>query len=553
VNKVLSLQQDIKDHIKEIVISLGYSDDTFNPVLEEPKEKVNGDYSTNCAMQLTKVAKKAPKIIAQEIVSKFELEKYYVLKIDIAGPGFINFYMDNQYLTTVIKDIISSNDSYGRSDYGNNQTINVEFVSANPTGDLHLGHARGAAIGDALCRILDAAGYDVTREYYINDAGNQIHNLAVSTIARYEQALGLDTPMPEDGYYGQDIIDIANELIEKFGDQYKEDTPERYNYFRNYAKTYELEKIKRDLGNFRVEFDVWTSEQQLYDDEKVEVAIDTLANKGYIYKEDGATWFKSTEFGDDKDRVLRKTDGSLTYLTPDIAYHINKLDRGYNKLINILGADHHGYVPRLKAAIQCLTGEEDRLEAIIIQMVRLIKNGEEYKMSKRSGKALTIRDLIEEVGTDAVRYFFAMRSSDSQMDFDIDLATSQSNENPVFYAQYAHARICSILRQAEEKNIVYDDVNDFSDITSDKTYEVLKKIADLPRVVIESATKRTPHRLTNYINDIATAFHSFYNFEKVINEDDLKKTKQMLAFIKATQITLVNALALIGVHAPEKM
>lgn len=552
MNAVIKLQDQIKQHLYEIVTELGYAQEGFFPLLEEPKDKVNGDLSTNCAMQLSRVAKKAPRLIAEEIVSKFDGKNLYVTKVEIAGPGFINFFLDKQYLTLIIKDVLTQNDQYGNSNYAQGEKVNVEFVSANPTGDLHLGHARGAAIGDSLCRILSAAGYDVTREYYINDAGNQIHNLALSTIARYEQLLGKDTPMPEDGYYGEDIKDIAQEIYQLHGDKYLEDSEERYQYFRQYAKDYELAKIKRDLSQFQVEFDVWSSEAKLYENHLVEQAIDKLAEKGYIYEQDGATWFQSTAFGDDKDRVLRKSDGSLTYLTPDIAYHIDKLSRGYDKLINVLGADHHGYVPRLKAAIECLTGEQNKLDVIIIQMVRLIKNGEEYKMSKRSGKALTIRDLMEEIGVDALRYFFTMRSSDSQLDFDVDLATSKSNDNPVFYAQYAHARICSILKQAQEAGIEFIPSETFDFITSEKAFELLKRIADLPRIVVDSALKRAPHLVTNYINDLAQAFHSFYNAEKVIT-NDLEKTMQMLTLVYAAKITIKNALNLIGVSAPTSM
>ncbi|QVK17876.1 arginine--tRNA ligase [Mycoplasmatota bacterium] len=553
MNKILSLQEDIKKHLKQIIIDLGCTNQSLNIILEEPKEKINGDYSTNCAMQLAKDFRKSPKIIAKEIVEKFHKEKYNVERIEIAGPGFINFYMNNHYLTQIIKDVIVLDEAYGKTNYGNQTKVNVEFVSANPTGDLHIGHARGAAIGDTLCRVLEKAGYIVAREYYINDAGNQIHNLALSTICRYEQLLGKESTMPEDGYYGQDIINIAKELVEKYGDKYLNDSNERYQLFREYAKKVELEKIKKDLETFNVTFNVWSSEQALYDEKKVETAITKLDAKGYIYEHEGATWFKSTAFGDDKDRVLRKTDKTLTYLTPDIAYHIDKLERGYDKLIDILGADHHGYIPRLKASIECLSGDSEKLEVLIIQMVRLIKNGEEYKMSKRSGKALTIRDLIDEVGVDAIRYFFAMRSGDSQMDFDIDLATKKSNENPVYYAQYAHARIGSILKQADEKKINYVLLDDYNHINSEKAFDVLKKLAEFPKSIIDSAIKRAPHRMTLYINELAQAFHSFYNAEKVINEENIEKTKQLLALIKATQITLRNALSIIGVSAPDKM
>ncbi len=553
MNKVLSLQEDIKEHLMLIIMDMGCTVQDFDIVLEEPKDKTNGDYATNCAMQLARVFRKAPKTIAKEIVENFKQEEFHVDRIEIAGPGFINFYMDNQYLTEVIKPILQLDETYGQSDDGKQKKINVEFVSANPTGDLHLGHARGAAIGDTLCRILEKAGYEVTREYYINDAGNQIHNLALSTISRYEELLGKTTEMPKDGYYGQDIIDIANDLIKLYGDKYLEDTKERYQIFREFAKNYELNKIKTDLESFNVKFDVWSSEQSLYDQNQVENAIDKLDGKGYIYQKDGATWFKSTAFGDDKDRVLRKSDRSLTYLTPDIAYHIDKLERGYDKLIDILGADHHGYVPRLKASIECLSGDSEKLEVLIIQMVRLLKNGQEDKMSKRSGKALTIRDLIEEVGVDAIRYFFAMRSCDSQMDFDIDLATKKSNENPVYYAQYAHARICSMLKQAEDKSIHLKILRHYNEINTEKAYDVLKKLAEFPKVVSDAASKRAPHIMTHFINDLAQVFHSFYNAEKVINEENIEKTQQLLALVKATQITLRNALNLIGVYAPDKM
>ncbi len=553
MNKVYNLQEELKEHLRQIIIDLGCDKDKINVIIEEPKEKSNGDLATNCAMQLARELKKSPKMIAQEIVEKINKEEYNIERIEIAGPGFINFFMNNKYLTQIIKQVLTLNEQYGRSDTGKKQRINVEFVSANPTGDLHLGHARGAAIGDTLCRILDMAGFNVTREYYINDAGNQIHNLALSTICRYEQLLGKNSEMPEDGYYGQDIVDIAKKLNLLYGDKYLEDTKERYDLFRNFAKNYELEKIKVDLASFNVTFDVWSSEEALYKEHKVEEAIERLRNKGYIYESEGATWFKSSAFGDDKDRVLRKSDNSLTYLTPDIAYHIDKLDRGYDILIDILGADHHGYVPRLKASMECLTGDSDKLEALIIQMVRLIKNGEEYKMSKRSGKALTLKDLIDEVGVDAIRFFFVSRSSDSQMDFDLDLATKQSNENPVYYAQYAHARICSILRQAEEKKLESVLLDEYHLIDSDKAFEVLKKLAEFPKTVATGALKRAPHIITNYVIDLAQAFHSFYNAEKVINDEDIEKTGQLLALVKATQITLRNSLNLIGVSAPEKM
>jgi arginyl-tRNA synthetase len=493
-------------------------------------------------------------MIAEDIVRHFDKTKASIEKIEIAGPGFINFYMNNSYLTDLIPAILQAGEAYGESNAGQGQKIQVEFVSANPTGDLHLGHARGAAVGDSLCNILDKAGYNVTREYYINDAGNQIHNLALSVEARYFQALGIDKEMPEDGYHGEDIIEIGKKLAEEYGDQFvNKDPEERLAFFREYGLKYELEKLRKDLKNFGVEFDVWYSETSLYHNGKIDEALQILRENGHIYEKDGATWFRSTSFGDDKDRVLIKQDGSYTYLTPDIAYHKDKLDRGFDKLINIWGADHHGYIPRMKAAIEALGYDKDTLEVEIIQLVHLYKNGEKVKMSKRTGKAVTMRELMEEVGVDAVRYFFAMRSPDTHLDFDMDLAVSQSNENPVYYAQYAHARVCSILRQGEEHQLSYEGDIDYSFIQSEKEIELLKKLGEFPAAVAEAAEKRIPHRITNYIFDLSSALHSFYNAEKVLDLENVEKSRARLALVKAVQITLRNALKLVGVSAPEKM
>lgn len=557
MNIVEQVKTKLKDEIAAAVIKSNLATEAQLPevILEIPKDKVNGDYSTNMAMQLARVAKKAPKVIAEELVASFDKASASIEKIEIAGPGFINFYMNNSYLTELIPAIIEADEQYGESTIGNKQKVQVEFVSANPTGDLHLGHARGAAVGDSLCKIMGKAGYDVSREYYINDAGNQINNLALSVEARYFQALGRDDkPMPEDGYHGEDIIGIGKRLAEEYGDQYVEmDEKERYNAFREYGLKYEMEKLKRDLEDFRVTFDVWFSETSLYQNGKIDEALADLRKTGYIFDQDGATWLRSTAFGDDKDRVLIKQDGSYTYLLPDIAYHRDKLERGFEKLINIWGADHHGYIPRMKAAIQALGFDGDTLEVEIIQLVHLYKDGEKMKMSKRTGKAVTMRELVEEVGLDATRYFFAMRSADTHLDFDLDLAVSQSNENPVYYAQYAHARICSILRQAEEQNLTATVEADFSHIQSEKEFDVLKKLGEFPEVVGEAALKRIPHRITNYINELASTFHSFYNAEKVLDLEQVEKTTARLSLIKSVQITLKNALDLIGVSAPEKM
>lgn len=556
MNIVQQVKEQLKAEIKAAVVKAGLAEETQIPdvLLELPKEKAHGDYSTNMAMQLARVAKKAPRMIADEIVANIDKEKGSIDKIEIAGPGFINFYMNNSYLTELIPSILKAGSSYGESTIGNNEKVQVEFVSANPTGDLHLGHARGAAVGDSLCKVLAKAGYDVSREYYINDAGNQINNLANSVEARYLQALGKDAQMPEDGYHGEDIIGIGKKLAEEYGDRFVEqDRDERLSFFREYGLKYEMGKLKADLEEFRVSFDVWYSETSLYHNGKIDGALAKLTEKGHIYEEEGATWFRSTTFGDDKDRVLIKNDGSYTYLTPDIAYHKDKLDRGFTKLINVWGADHHGYIPRMKAAIEALGYGKETLEVEIIQLVHLYKDGEKMKMSKRTGKAVTMRDLIEEVGLDAVRYFFAMRSADTHMDFDLDLAVSTSNENPVYYAQYAHARICSMLRQGEEQGITYEDNLKLDEIVSEKEFDLLKKLGEFPQAVSEAAQKRIPHRITNYIYDLAAALHSFYNAEKVLDPENTEKSRARLGLMKATQTTLQNALTLIGVSAPEKM
>ncbi|MDE7551172.1 arginine--tRNA ligase [Bacillus tropicus] len=556
MNSLEQVKGLIKEEIQAAVLKaeLATEEQIPNVVLESPKDKTNGDFSTNMAMQLARVAKKAPRMIAEELVANFDKAKASIEKIEIAGPGFINFYMDNSYLTDLIPTIVNAGEAYGETNTGKGEKVQVEFVSANPTGDLHLGHARGAAVGDTLCNLLAKAGYDVSREYYINDAGNQIHNLALSVEARYMQALGLEKEMPEDGYHGADIIGIGKRLAEEFGDRYaKADEKESYEFYREYGLKYELAKLQKDLESFRVKFDVWFSETSLYKNGKIDQALAVLKEREEIFEEDGATWFRSMTYGDDKNRVLIKNDGSYTYLTPDIAYHRDKLERGFDKLINIWGADHHGYIPRMKAAIQALGYDKETLEVEIIQMVQLYQNGEKMKMSKRTGKAVTLRELMEEVGVDAMRYFFAMRSGDSHLDFDMDLAVSKSNENPVYYAQYAHARVCSILRQGEELGLATGGDVNYKLVTSEKEVELLKKLGEFPAVVADAAQKRLPHRITNYAFELAATLHSFYNAEKVLNQDNVELSKARYELMKAVRTTLQNALAIVGVSAPEKM
>ena len=551
VNKI---ELSLKNVLKQAIIDLKYVEDydVNQIVIEIPKDKAHGDYSTNIAMQLTKVLRRNPREIAQGIIEALDQETANIEKVEIAGPGFINLFLKKDAMTSIIKEVIQEQDHYGQTQYGKHKKYNIEFVSANPTGDLHLGHAKGAAVGDSICRIMSAAGYDVTKEYYINDAGNQITNLALSLYARYLQALGMEASLPEDGYHGKDIIAIANQIKEEYGDKFVNVSQEEaISYFRKIGTEHELQKIKDILKEFRVEHDVWFSETSLYEDNKIVPTIQKLKDQGYTYEAEGALWFKSTEFGDDKDRVLIKSDGSYTYLTPDIAYHLNKLDRGYEYLVDLLGADHHGYIARMKAAIQALGYNADQLDIDIMQMIRMVENGEVVKMSKRTGNAVTIKDLIEEIGVDAARYFFVSKAASSPFDFDLGLAKSQSNENPVYYAQYAHARMCSIEKQAQTAGI--DIADHYELLVHEKEIELVKHINAFRDEIVESAKQRAPHKMTNYIQRLAQLFHSFYNDCYVIDEKNVELSSQRLALVKATEITLKNALSLIGVSAPEKM
>ncbi|WP_099159365.1 arginine--tRNA ligase [Virgibacillus ndiopensis] len=556
MNILAQTEEALKQEIAAAVMKSNLANEEELPdiILEKPKDKAHGDFASNIAMQLARIAKKAPRKIAEEIVNALDQSKASIEKVEIAGPGFINFFTKNDFLGQLIPTIIDAGEAYGKTNAGQGEKIQVEFVSVNPTGDLHLGHARGAAFGDVLCNVLDRAGYNVEREYYINDAGNQIDNLALSVEARYLQALDKEAEMPEDGYHGPDIIEIGKTLAEEYGDKWANaDEKERLLFFKEYGLEYELGKIKTDLADFGVDFDNWFSERSLYADDKVSNALKSLEKGGYIYEKDGATWFRSTDFGDDKDRVLIKQDGSYTYLTPDIAYHQNKLERGFDKIINVWGADHHGYIPRMHAAIQALGYSKDKFDVKIIQMVNLFENGEKLRMSKRTGKAVALRELMDEVGIDAVRYFFVTRSNDSQLDFDLNLARSQSNDNPVYYVQYAHARICTMLKQAEEKGFSKEENYDASLLTAEKEVDLLKKMGEFPQTIADAAEKHTPHKVTQYVFDLASLLHSFYNAEKVLDQENPDLTKARIALMKAVRITIANGLLLIGVTAPEKM
>lgn len=553
MNIIEQVKQTLVEEIEASIKKAKLANDIPEIKIEIPKDVKNGDYSTNIAMVLTKIAERNPREIAQAIVDHLDASKAHVKKVDIAGPGFINFYLDNQYLTDIIPEAIQKGDQFGKAEESKNKNILLEYVSANPTGDLHIGHARNAAVGDTLANILIAAGYHVTREYYINDAGNQISNLARSIETRFFEALGDDShEMPEDGYNGKDIVEIGKDLADKHPEIKDYSDDERLKTFRQLGVDYEMSKLKKDLSDFNTHFDNWFSETSLYEKGEIKEVLAKMNELGYTYEADGATWLRTSDFKDDKDRVLIKKDGNYTYFLPDIAYHFDKVQRGNDILIDLMGADHHGYINRLKASLETFGVDSDRLEIQIMQMVRLMQNGEEVKMSKRTGNAITLREIMDEVGVDAARYFLTMRSPDTHFDFDMELAKEQSQDNPVYYAQYGHARICSILKQAKEQGIDISTDVDFSKITNEKAIELLKKVAEFEPTIESAADSRAPHRMTNYIQDLASHFHKFYNAEKVLT-DDIEKTKAHIALVEAVRITLNNALALVGVSAPESM
>ncbi len=544
------IENTIKQAILDTVSKL-YDFDASEVInLEIPKDNKFGDYSSNIAMRLVKELKSNPREIAEKIIGELSLNTELFSEVTIAGPGFINFRINQSFYADVIKQVLTELDTFGKNDSGKGLKVNVEYVSANPTGDLHPGHARGAAMGDSLTRIMSYAGYDVTREFYLNDAGVQIENMARSLQARYYELLNKKIDFPEDGYKGQDIIDIAQKLVDEVGDKYLvDDLDLYYDDFRAYGLKEETAKLERDLKLFNVEFDVWTTESSIYEAGKVESALEKVIASGHTYELDGALWLKTTDFGDDKDRVLIKSDKNYTYLTPDIAYHQDKYDRGYDMLIDLLGADHHGYINRLKASAQILGYNKDQLEVDITQMALMLKDGEEFKMSKRTGKSISLRELIEETSVDALRYMYVDRAPDSPMTIDLDLAISQSNENPVYYAQYAHARMCSILAQGEN----YEIATDFDLISDTKEIELIKHINEFSNVIADAAKTRLPNKISNYITKLASLFHSFYGSNKVLDESNVELTSQRLGLVKASQVTLSNALNLIGVSAPESM
>ena len=522
-------------------------------LLEVPPQKEFGDFATNIAMQSARIAHKSPRMIADVLLK--HLDAPWLEKAEVAGAGFINFFLKHDIIYDTLCHILEQGKQYGQAPLRAEDTVQVEYVSANPTGPLHVGHGRGAAYGSALVNLLRAAGYNVQSEYYINDAGNQMNNLAASVNARYLELFGKKAEIPENGYHGADIIDTARAIIEQDGDKYLQmDEKDRLEIFKNRAYEEKLKALKRDLESFNVTFDKWFSERTLHP-EAIKKACETLKGNGNMYEKDGALWLKSTEYGDDKDRVVIRDNGVPTYLAADIAYHKNKYERQFKKLINIWGADHHGYVARVKAAMAALGLDPNQLEILLLQMVSLFRNGELVKMSKRTGQAITLNELIEEVGTDAARYFFIMRSLDTQLDFDLDLAKSHSNENPVYYIQYANARIFSIYKQIAANGDVFDMTwknTKWDKLKEERELALIKKMAAYPEEIRKAAADRAPHRIAHFVYEMAGLFHAFYNNCHIIQSDkELEEAR--LALVTAVQITIANCLAVLGISAPETM
>lgn len=529
---------------------------TPNFTIETPADRTNGDLASNVAMVSARAFKKAPRAIAEAITKYIELEGTNLDRFEIAGPGFINFFYGKQFYTSVIREIEEKGADYGKSDFGQGKRILVEFVSANPTGPMHIGNARGGALGDSLASVLSAAGYDVSREFYVNDAGNQIEKFATSLEIRYLQIYKDGIELPEDAYHGQDIIDHAKNFAEINGDKYvNAESSERRKALVDFALPKNIQGLENDLLKYRIKYDRWFRESTLHQSGAVKNIVELLKEKGHTYEQDGAIWFKATEFGADKDFVLVRSNGIPTYVVPDIAYHYDKLvTRGFDKAIDVLGADHHGYVPRLKAALTALGVDSSRLDAVLMQMVRLVRNGEIVKASKRSGKAITLVTLLEEVPIDAARFFFNLREPNSHFDFDLDLAIEQSSQNPVYYVQYAHARICNIIKGLAESGITQRACTDeeLALLTAPEEIELINKLASLTGEIITSAKTYDPARVTHYVYETATLFHKFYNACRVKGEDE-SLMQARLALCVATKTVIENVLTMFKITAPESM
>lgn len=525
-------------------------------IIEKPANKANGDFSSNAAMAGARAFKKAPRMIAEAIVSKIDLADTLFEKVEIAGPGFLNFYLSQRYYAEILKDVFACGDDYGKSDFGQGKRVLVEFVSANPTGPMHIGNARGGAIGDCLASVLDWAGYEVNREFYVNDAGNQIEKFATSLEIRYLQHFDDSIEMPEDAYHGADIVNHAESYIAEFGDRLVNvPSEERRKALVDYALPKNIAGLEHDLGRYRITYDKWFRESTLHNDGSVNEVINALKEKGVTYEQDGALWFKASEFGNDKDIVLIRANGLPTYIVPDIAYHYNKLvTRGYDKAIDVLGADHHGYVPRMKAALTALGLDADRLDIVIMQMVRLVRDGETIKLSKRSGKAITLNTLIDEVPLDAARFFFNLREPNSHFDFDLELAAKQSSENPVYYVQYAHARICSIIRKALEQGVELRTPTDdeLLLLNSEEEKDLIRHLSALTDEIISAAKAYDPAKITHYVIELATLFHKFYNAQRVMVDDE-SLMQARLYLCTAVKDTIKNILTMLKITTPEVM
>ena len=525
--------------------------------IEKPANKDNGDYSTNVAMAGARAFKKAPRMIAEAIASCIDLDGTAFDRVEIAGPGFMNFFLSQQFYSNVLKDVFSCGKDYGKSDYGQGKRVLVEFVSANPTGPMHIGNARGGAIGDCLASVLDWAGFSVNREFYVNDAGNQIEKFATSLEVRYLQHYDPSIELPEDAYHGQDIVEHAENFIKEYGDKYvNADSKERRKALVDFALPKNIAGLERDLGRYRITYDKWFRESTLHNDGSVQRVIDALKEKGVTYEQDGALWFKASEYGNDKDIVLVRANGLPTYSVPDIAYHYNKLvTRGYDKAIDVLGADHHGYVPRMKAALTALGLDASRLDCVIMQMVRLVREGETIKLSKRSGKAITLNTLIDEVPLDAARFFFNLREPNSHFDFDLELAAKQSSENPVYYVQYAHARICSIIKKAQEQGVELKTPSDdeLALLNSKEEKDLIRHLSLLTDEIVSAAKSYDPAKITHYVIELATLFHKFYNAQRVMLDDNEGLMQARLFLCKAVKDTIYNILTMLKITAPEVM
>ena len=527
--------------------------------LEVPNNPEHGHFAANLAMMLASSQRKSPLVIAKILLENLKDDENILESSEIAGPGFINFKIRSQEWCRVLSSVVESREHYGRNDTGNGKKILVEFVSANPTGPLHLGHGRGAALGDTLCRILSFCGYHVVREFYVNDAGQQIRMLGESVFARFKQKENPEYPFPEDGYKGEYITDLA-EMISKETNLDLFSEEEAVSTCMQKGKDIVLKEIKEDLERFRVSFDVWSSETDLYGSGLIESTLQTLREKGQLYEEDGATWIRTSLFGDDKDRVIRKGGGQFTYFAADIAYHLQKFQKGYWKAINIWGADHHGYIPRVKAALSSHGVSPDWLSVVLIQLVKLWKEGEEVRMSKRTGNFVTLQELIGDVGVDAVRFVFLMKSHESPLDFDMDLVKKKDSDNPVYYVQYAHARICSIFRKAASEGIdLPSQTEGLSDhLVLEEEMALIRYIAGFSSLLNEISRSLEPHRLTYYLTDLAASFHKYFNMgsrnhEFRIITESAPLTRARLCLVDGIRIVLANGLDLLGISAPEKM